>query len=225
MKNTKETKIVRPDTLPEAPEKLEFESYPRSFGIGQDIQPRKDLSRFVKWPEYIKIQRQRRVFSKKLKVPFVVSQFTRVLDKNMSKQVFKLLLKYQSSQKPKKKVFSVISKENSNKNSKSLFLKHGINSVSNLIIKKKALFVLIAHDVNPIECIVWLPSLCFQMDIPFCIIKNKSKLGGLIGRKKTSCISVSYVPGKYKDEVEKITECFRSNFNDRYEDAKKRWTD
>lgn len=223
MIKTKELKIVRSETLPRAPENLGFEPCLRSFGIGQDIQPRKDLSRFVKWPEYIKIQRQRQIFSKKLKVPFVISQFTRVLDKNMSKQVFKLLSRYQLGKKPKEKVFDIISNDNSDKNTKSLFLKHGINSVSNLVIKKKALFVLIAHDVNPIECIVWLPSLCFQMDIPFCIIKNKSKLGRLIGRKKTSCISVNYVPGKYKDEIVKIVECFRSNFNDRYEDAKKRW--
>ncbi|KAJ2642781.1 60S ribosomal protein L8, partial [Coemansia sp. RSA 1285] len=29
-----------------------FERRPRSFGIGQDIQPRADLTRFVKWPKY-----------------------------------------------------------------------------------------------------------------------------------------------------------------------------
>ncbi|CAH1764181.1 13308_t:CDS:2, partial [Entrophospora sp. SA101] len=35
-----------------------FEKRPRNFGIGQDIQPKRDLTRFVKWPEYIRLQRQ-----------------------------------------------------------------------------------------------------------------------------------------------------------------------
>ena len=28
-----------------------FEKRPRSFGIGQDIQPKRDLTHFVKWPK------------------------------------------------------------------------------------------------------------------------------------------------------------------------------
>ena len=28
-----------------------FEKRPKNFGIGQDIQPKRDLSRFVKWPK------------------------------------------------------------------------------------------------------------------------------------------------------------------------------
>lgn len=29
----------------------------RNFRIGGDIQPKRDLTRFVKWPKYIRIQR------------------------------------------------------------------------------------------------------------------------------------------------------------------------
>ena len=28
-----------------------FEKRPKDFGIGKDIQPKRDLSRFVKWPK------------------------------------------------------------------------------------------------------------------------------------------------------------------------------
>mmetsp|Transcript_26714 Transcript_26714/g.63121 ORF Transcript_26714/g.63121 Transcript_26714/m.63121 type:complete len:222 (+) Transcript_26714:1030-1695(+) len=218
LKNKKFT-IGRSVIVEQNSKTVEFQAHPRFFGIGQDIQPKKDLSRFVKWPAYIKIQRQRRIFFQKLKVPFSISQFTRVLDKNMSKQVFQLLSKYKIEGKINKEIDSTENK----KNQKSLFLKHGIESVSSLVEKKKALFVLIAHDVNPIECVVWLPSLCLEMNIPFCIIKNKSKLGKLVNRKKTSCISMSFISGKHKEEIKKIINCFRSNFNNRYEDAKKRW--
>ena len=64
-----------------------------------------------------------------------------------------------------------------------IFIKHGINNITNLIQKKKALFIVIANDVNPIELVVWLPTLCQKMDIPYCIIKDKSRLGKLVNKK------------------------------------------
>jgi len=42
-----------------------FEKRVRNFGVGQDIQPTRDLSRFVKWPRYIRVQRQRKVLQQK----------------------------------------------------------------------------------------------------------------------------------------------------------------
>lgn len=53
--------------------------------IGQDIQPSRDLSRFVKWPKYIRIQRQKAVLQKRLKVPPPINQFTQTLDKQTGK--------------------------------------------------------------------------------------------------------------------------------------------
>ena len=38
-----------------------WEKKPKNFAIGQDIQPKRDLSRYVKWPKYVRIQRQRKV--------------------------------------------------------------------------------------------------------------------------------------------------------------------
>lgn len=48
---------------------------------GQDIQPKRDLTRFVKWPRYIRLQRQRAILYKRLKVPPAVNQFTQALDR------------------------------------------------------------------------------------------------------------------------------------------------
>ena len=44
------------------------ESRPKNFGIGQDIQPKRNLSRFVRWPEYVRLQRQKKILSLRLKV-------------------------------------------------------------------------------------------------------------------------------------------------------------
>eukprot|EP00166_Cyanidium_caldarium_P003414 ctg_3319.g617 len=38
-----------------------FEKRPRNYGIGQSIQPKRDLSRYVRWPKYVRLQRQRKV--------------------------------------------------------------------------------------------------------------------------------------------------------------------
>ena len=61
---------------------------------GQDIQPKTDLSRFVKWPEYVRLQRQKVILSQRLKVPPAIAQFSHTLDKNTATQLFKLLNKY-----------------------------------------------------------------------------------------------------------------------------------
>jgi large subunit ribosomal protein L7Ae len=38
-----------------------FKKDPKSFRIGGDIRVKRDLGRFVRWPKYIRIQRQRKV--------------------------------------------------------------------------------------------------------------------------------------------------------------------
>ena len=38
---------------------------------------------------------------------------------------------------------------------------------------------MIAHDVDPIELVVWLPALCRKMEIPYCIVKGKARLGSV----------------------------------------------
>ncbi|CAD7670622.1 unnamed protein product [Nyctereutes procyonoides] len=48
---------------------LLFEKRPKNFGIGQDIQPKRDLNCFVKCPCYVWLQQQRAIFYKHLKVP------------------------------------------------------------------------------------------------------------------------------------------------------------
>ena len=47
---------------------------PKNFGIGQAVQHPRDLTRFVKWPKYVRIQRQRRVLNKRLRVPPSINQ-------------------------------------------------------------------------------------------------------------------------------------------------------
>jgi large subunit ribosomal protein L7Ae len=59
-----------------------FSKNPRNYRIGGDIQPKRDLTRFVKWPKHIRIQRQKRILLQRLKVPPALHQFTKTIDKN-----------------------------------------------------------------------------------------------------------------------------------------------
>nr|KAJ0188496.1 hypothetical protein LSAT_V11C900494100 [Lactuca sativa] len=55
--------------------------------------------------------------------------------------------------------------------------------------QNKAQLVIIAHDVDPIELVVWLPALCRKMEIPYCIVKGKSRLGTVIVSDNSFCIT------------------------------------
>ena len=83
---------------PVATKKVSDPLYPskaKTFGIGGDIRPQgRDLSRFVKWPKYVRIQRQRAVLYQRLKVPPSINQFTKTLGKNEAMTVFTLFNKY-----------------------------------------------------------------------------------------------------------------------------------
>lgn len=62
--------------------------------LGQDIQPTRDLSRFVRWPKYIRIQRQKAVLQRRLKVPPPINQFTQTLDKTTGLFNLSIIVEY-----------------------------------------------------------------------------------------------------------------------------------
>merc|ERR1712000_37003 len=147
-----------------------IEKRPRNFGIGQDIQPKRNVSRMVKWPEYARLQRQKKILQMRLKVPPALAQFQHVLDKNTAAQAFKLLNKYRPETKPEKKERllkeATAVKEGKKKedvSKKPYTVKYGLNHVVGLIENKKASLVLIPNDVDPIELVIFLPSLCKKM--------------------------------------------------------------
>ncbi len=54
---------------------------------------------------------------------------------------------------------------------KPVVVKYGINHITTLVEQQTASLVVIAHDVDPIELVVWLPALCRRMDVPYVIVK------------------------------------------------------
>ena len=191
---------------------------PKNFRFGNDIRPRIVKSRFVKFPRYVELQRQKRVLMKRLKCPPALAQFFEPLDKDESNKLFKILEKYAPETKKEKKerlkndAKEKVKGKDKKDGKKPVSLKCGLNHVTYLIEQKRAKLVLVAADVDPIETVVFLPSLCKTMDIPYAIVSSKARLGSLVGKKTTTCIALT----DFKDnaaELENYCKIFREKFH------------
>ena len=171
---------------------------PKNFRLGNAIRPRIVKSRFVKWPRYVQIQRQKRILLRRLKCPPALAQFFNTLDKSTTNQVMKLLQKYspetpaQKKQRLQEQAKSEVKAEKGKKTGdKPITLKCGLNHVTYLIEQKRAKMVLIAADVDPIETVVFLPTLCKSMGVPYAIVASKARLGELVHKKTATCVALT----------------------------------
>jgi len=197
------------------------------FRIGRHIQPKRDLSRFVKWPRYVRIQRQRSILKKRLKVPPPINQFTNTIDKNQASLLFKLLYHYrpETADDKKKRLKDLAKSEVKNAEAdpskKPRVLKFGLNHVTTLVEQKKARLVIIAHDVDPVELVVWLPALCRKLDVPYCIVKSKARLGHLVHQKTAAVVALTDIRKEHQAQLDQLVGNFRPMFNDNVD--RKKW--
>ena len=192
---------------------------PKNFRFGNDVRPRIVKSRFIKFPRYVQLQRQKRILMKRLKCPPALAQFFDPLDKDTTKKVYKALENYTPETRKEKKERlkkeakdQVKDKKDKKKDGKKpVSLKCGLNHVTYLVEQKRAKLVLIAADVDPIETVVFLPSLCKTMDIPYAIVPSKERLGFLANKKSCTCLALT----DFKDnaaELENLCKVFRERF-------------
>jgi len=203
-----------------------IESRPRSFGIGGDLQPKRDLTRFVRWPKYIKLQRQKRVLMKRLKVPPVINQFSHTLDKTAAQQLFTFLEKYSPETRKQKKARLLAAAKAEAKpegaapaestTRKPKAIKFGLNHITALVESKRAKLVVIAHDVDPIELVMWLPTLCRKKGVPYLIVKSKARLGKVVHQKTATVLAVVDVDQKDQKDLSLFIQKATDNFNERY---------
>ncbi|KAG7865804.1 hypothetical protein KL918_004283 [Ogataea parapolymorpha] len=207
-----------------------YDATPRNYGIGQNVQPKRALNRFVKWPQYVRLQRQKKVLTMRLKVPPAIAQFFHTLDRNSAVAVFKLLNKYRPETKSEKKErlsreAAAIAEGNKKEDvsSKPFVVKYGLNHVVSLIENKKAKLVLIANDVDPVELVVFLPALCRKMGVPYAIVKGKARLGALVHQKTAAAAALVDVRPEDEATLAKLVSTVDANFAEKYEQARKQW--
>lgn len=205
-----------------------FEKKPKVFGIGGALPVRKPLNRYVKWPKYVRIQRQREILKKRLKVPPALNQFTKTLDKNLATNLFRLLMKYRPEDKAQKKERLMAQAEAEAKgeetsSKKPVVVKYGLNHVTYLVEEAKAQLIVIAHDVDPIELVVWLPALCRKNNVPYCIVKGKARLGTIVHKKTATCLALTKVKNEDMHDLSKLVEAVKGSYNDRGDTIRKTW--
>ncbi|KAL4748285.1 hypothetical protein BDW72DRAFT_205731 [Aspergillus terricola var. indicus] len=207
-----------------------IEKRSRNFGIGQDIQPKRNLGRFVKWPEYVRLQRQKKILNLRLKVPPSIAQFQNTLDRNTAAQTFKFLNKYRPETKVEKKerlhaeaTAVADGKKKEDVSKKPYNVKYGLNHVVGLVENKKASLVLIAHDVDPIELVVFLPALCRKMGVPYAIVKGKARLGTVVHKKTSAVLAITEVRSEDKAEFAKLLSAIKEGYSDKTEESRRHW--
>jgi large subunit ribosomal protein L7Ae len=145
------------------------------------------------------------------------------LDKNQAAELFKLLVKYQPETKEAKAARIEATAQNAaNKDAKPVtaapvVLKYGLKHVTTLIETKKAKLVVIAHDVDPIELVVWLPALCRKFNVPFAIVKGKARLGTLTHKKTAAVVALTSVNKEDESKLKTLQDNFTAQFNDNVE--------
>ena len=206
----------------------------------------------VKWPEYVRLQRQKKILNLRLKVPPAIAQFSNALDRNTAAQTFKLLNKYKPETKAEKKErllkeATAVSegKKKEDVSKKPYAVKYGLNHVVGLIENKKATLVLIPNDVDPIELVIFLPALCRKMGVPYAIVKGKARLGVVVHKKvyppsfspfhfsrasmiltvtqTAAVLALTEVRSEDKSEFSKLVSAIKEGYSEKYEEAKRHW--
>ena len=197
-------------------------------------------------PEYVRLQRQKKILNLRLKVPPAIAQFAHALDRNTAAQTFKLLNKYRPETKAEKKErlhkeATAVSegKKKEDVSEKPYTVKFGLNHVVGLVENKKTALVLIAHDVDPIELVIFLPALCRKMGVPYAIVKGKARLGTVVHQKVCSFVTASRFNGSCKQtaavlaltevrsedksELSKLVQTIKEGYTEKHEESRRHW--
>lgn len=201
-----------------------FADRPKIFGLGGSVLHPRDVTRQVRWPLYVLRQRRRRVLQRRMNVPPSVNQFNNALDKATKKDLLTLLAKYSPQAAAKKAATQQAAKAGSTKvPARSNTLTFGIQEVTRAVETKRARLVIIAHDVDPVEIVLWLPQLCHAQGIPYCIVKSKSQLGAVVGFKTCTSVAITDLNSEDQPTFQKLLTAVNVKFNDRYDDIRRSW--
>lgn len=143
-------------------------------------------------------------------------------------EFFKLAAKYspdtkaEKKEKDKKLAAAEAETDEAAVSKKTITLKYGINHITSLVESKKAQLVVIAHDVDPIELVAWLPALCRKMEVPYAIVKGKSRLGKLVHKKTATAVAFTTVSQDDRKAFTSLVSTCKEFYSDKA-DAMRKW--
>jgi len=219
-----------------------FQARPKDWTLGVAVPHKRDLTHFVAWPRYVRLARQKHILLNRLKCPPAINMFRHSLDKATAVSLFKLMAKMrpeEEAQRRKRRIENAkrlaevlpaikegekvdlkarraarrqVLKEIAEK--RPIALRYGLNTVTHLVTRNKAQLVVIASDVDPIELVLWLPALCRKKKVPFCIVKNKARLGQLVHHKTASVVAFTDVPKDLRADFTQLVDAIKPQFLD-----------
>jgi len=204
-----------------------FRKPSRKIGRGGVMPKTRALGRLVRWPKYIQLQRQRKVLYQRLRIPPALNIFNAPSGRQRARALFHLFSKYKPEDKKAKRQrlrskAKVQADQKPLETTKPVLVKFGFNHVTDLIEAGRAKLVLIAHDVDPIELVLWMPTLCVKKDIPFAIVRGKARLGTLVHKKTASCVALCDVRPEDEKLFKEIAEDSHTQFNKRFNYLKRK---
>lgn len=61
------------------------------------------------------------------------------------------------------------------------------------------------------------------MGVPYCIVKGKSRLGQVVHKKTATALVLSQIKPEDMAALNKLTSAIRTEFNDRFDERRRRW--
>ncbi len=162
-------------------------------------------------------------------MPPAINQFSQTLDKSQATELFKLMAAYRpeshkekTARLQKDAAAKAAGKSDAKVKAPPPVLKFGLHHVTTLVEQKKAKLVVIASDVVPLELVLWLPSLCRKMGVPYVIVNNKGRLGALVHQTSAAALAIVDVNKEHEAKLSQLVEVAKAKFNDN-KDALKKW--
>jgi len=198
------------------------------LGSGGVIPKSAALGRLVRWPKYVRLQRQRKILLQRLKIPPAIHMFNRGCNKKLAKQIVRFCKNYSPESRKQKtirlKAQAKLQAEGKPiPDEKRLTITSGLGQVIHSIERGSAQLVCIAHDVDPIELVICMPALCVKKNIPFVIFRAKARLGTLVHKKTCTCIAIERVLPEHTSQLKTLQNKARKLYNTRYNQYKNQW--
>lgn len=156
-----------------------------------------------------------------IRIPPAINQFKTFLSEHETKKVMDVFIKYRPENKAEKR--ERLRSEDPRKGEKPILVKFGLRHVTDLIETKRAKMVLISASVDPIETVIFLPTLCRKMGVSYAIVENSTILGKLVNLKSTSCVCLCDVRAEDEKAFKEILTMADATFLNEYERHLSTW--
>ena len=70
---------------------------------------------------------------------------------------------------------------------------------------------------------LWLPAVCRKMDIPYCIVKSKSRLGALVHKKTATAVALTSVRPEDRHDFSQLVTAIRQQYNENAKQIERTW--